>query len=93
MNERAFAIVALIAFGSTAHAMGGGPSRSVSCITRFPHGMTQAQVNGITEGMGPTNSSCLVRSPADCEPQAAEIVLGPTPGARRISCYSNANGS
>ena len=93
MNERAFAIVALIAFGSTAHAMGGGLSRLVSCITRFPHGMTQAQVNGITEGMGPTNSSCLVRSPADCEPQAAEIVWGPHQELVGFSCYSNANGS
>ena len=100
--------VAFIASGSPAGAMGGGPCRSidpepnadrgvlfssVSCVTRFPAGMTQAQVNAITEGMGPTNTSCLVKSPADCAPQAAEAVWGPHQELVGFSCYENANGS
>jgi hypothetical protein len=107
MNKLAFITAALIAFGSTAYAMGGGPYRSVpreanllrggpfqslSCITRFPDGLTQAQVDAITEAMGPTNSSCLVRSPADCAPEGAEIVWGPRQELVGFSCYSNANG-
>ncbi len=110
MNKLLFASVAiaLIAVGSTADAMGGGPSRSiapepnvdrgglfasVSCVTRFPAGMTQAQVNAITEGMGPTNTSCLVKSPADCAPQGAEAVWAPHQELVGFSCYENANGS
>lgn len=109
MNKLLFAVgvVALIALGSTANAMGGGPYRSVaaepianrgvlfsvSCVTRFPAGMTQAQVNAITEGMGPTNTSCLMKSPADCAPQGAEAVWGPHQELVGFSCYENANGS
>ena len=92
MNKRVFATIALIAFSSTADAMGGGPFQSVSCISRFTEGMTQAEVNAITEGMGPTNSSCLVKSPADCAPQGAEIVWGPRQELVGFSCYENANG-
>jgi hypothetical protein len=72
---------------------GGGLFPSVRCITRFPDGMTQEQVNAITEAMGPTNSSCLVRSTSDCAPQGAEIVWGPYQELVGFSCYSNANGS
>jgi len=108
MNKLASATAALIAFGSTAHAMGGGPYRRVPqepnlkgggpfqlvrCIARFPAGMTQAQVNAITEAMGPTNTSCLVNSPSDCAPQGAEAVWGPHQELVGFSCYENANGS
>jgi hypothetical protein len=107
MRKLAFVAIAFVAFGSTAHAMGGGPDRwvavepnlkgrgpfqSVRCVAKFPAGMTQAQVNAITEAMGPTNTSCLVRSPADCAPQGAEIVWGPRQEMVGFSCYSNANG-
>jgi hypothetical protein len=52
--------------------------------------MTQAKVNDITAAMGPTNGSCLVASPADCEPQAAEPVWGPRQELVGFSCYTRA---
>jgi hypothetical protein len=107
MYKLACAAFAFAAFGSVGHAMGGGPSRMIAkepnlgnggpfpsahCITAFPPGMSQAQVNDLTEGMGPTNTSCLVSSPADCAPQGAEIVWGPHQELVGFSCYENANG-
>ena len=88
MTRLGVAIAVFFALSSVASAMGGGPWQSVHCITKFPAGMTQAQVNDITEAMGPTNGSCLVASPADCEPQAGEPVWGPHQELVGFSCYT-----
>ena len=88
MTKLCAAITAFFALGSVACAMGSGPWRSVRCITNLPAGMTQAQVDDITAAMGPTNTSCLVASRSDCEPQAAEPVWGPRQELVGFSCYA-----
>jgi hypothetical protein len=75
--------IAIFAFSSAALAQGGQVLKG---------GLTQAQINDITAGMGPTNSSHLVSSPAECQPQMAEAVWGPGGQLAGYSCYENANG-
>ena len=87
MTKPCVAIAAFFALNSVAWATGSGPWGAVHCITNFPAGMTQAQVNDITAAMGPTNGSCLVKSPSDCEPDAAAPVWGPHQELVGFSCY------
>jgi hypothetical protein len=83
MTKLFVSLAAFFALSSVACAMDNG----LRCVTKLPHGMTQAQVDDITASMGPTHTSCLVASPADCEPRAAEPVWGPHQELAGFSCY------
>ncbi|MGO9740490.1 MAG: hypothetical protein ACLPN5_03055 [Roseiarcus sp.] len=62
------------------------------CVTKFPDGVTQAQVDDITASMGATHGSCLAENPSDCEPDDADPVWGPHQELVGFSCFEAPSG-
>ncbi len=53
--------------------------------------LTQAQIGAEASSLGPTHTSRLYQSPADCQPDLADPIWGPGQKLLGFSCYRRAN--